>query len=75
MLDERKDNDDNNEQRDREMSDGKTSRNKESSEKEDKHQEYDEWNREDLMLKAGELGIEGRSKMDKQGLIKAIRNH
>ncbi|GGB31215.1 hypothetical protein GCM10011380_20730 [Sphingomonas metalli] len=29
----------------------------------------------DLMKEAARIGIEGRSKMDKAGLVKAIRNH
>lgn len=29
----------------------------------------------DLMKEAREIGIEGRSKMDKAGLVKAIRGH
>jgi hypothetical protein len=29
----------------------------------------------DLMKEAAKIGIEGRSKMDKAGLVKAIRNH
>lgn len=29
----------------------------------------------DLLEEAREIGIEGRSKMDKAGLVKAIRNH
>lgn len=36
---------------------------------------YEEWTREDLYERAQEIGIEGRSDMDKAGLIEALRNH
>jgi hypothetical protein len=36
---------------------------------------YDEWSVEDLYDRAQELGIEGRSKMNKDELIEALRNH
>tara|TARA_B100000378_G_C17991678_1_gene394032 strand:+ start:557 stop:823 length:267 start_codon:yes stop_codon:yes gene_type:complete len=38
-------------------------------------QPYEEWTRDDLYDRAREIGIEGRSKMSKQDLIKALRNH
>lgn len=38
-------------------------------------QPYEEWTRDDLYDRAREIGIEGRSKMSKKELIKAIRNH
>lgn len=37
--------------------------------------EYEDRSKEDLYKKAKEVGIEGRSKMSKQELIKALRNH
>jgi len=37
--------------------------------------EYEDWSKNDLMARARELGIEGRSKMDKAGLIHALRSH
>jgi hypothetical protein len=40
-----------------------------------KSPEYDEWTAEDLRKRAAEIGIEGRSKMRKGELIKALRNH
>lgn len=36
---------------------------------------YEEWTVEDLQDRAAEIGIEGRSDMDKQELIEALRNH
>jgi hypothetical protein len=36
---------------------------------------YDDWSKKDLQERAKEIGIEGRSKMDKGELIDALRNH
>jgi hypothetical protein len=36
---------------------------------------YEEWTKDDLYDKAREVGIEGRSAMDKGELIDALRNH
>jgi hypothetical protein len=36
---------------------------------------YDDWTKEELEKRAGEIGIDGRSKMDKGELIDALRNH
>lgn len=36
---------------------------------------YEDRSRDDLYKKAKEIGIDGRSKMDKEQLIRAIRNH
>ena len=36
---------------------------------------YDDWNKDDLAKRAAEIGIEGRSKMSKDELIDALRNH
>ncbi len=36
---------------------------------------YDDWNKEDLLKHAREIGIEGRSSMSKAELIDALRNH
>lgn len=36
---------------------------------------YEEWSKEDLQERAREIGIEGRSKMDRAELIDALRNH
>lgn len=36
---------------------------------------YDEWTKKELMDKARQVGIEGRSKMSKDELIYALRNN
>ena len=36
---------------------------------------YEDWSKEDLQKKAKEVGIDGRSKMNKGELVKALRNH
>lgn len=36
---------------------------------------YEDWTKDDLYARAQEIGIEGRSDMDKDELIKALRNH
>ncbi|HET7569496.1 MAG TPA: Rho termination factor [Gammaproteobacteria bacterium] len=36
---------------------------------------YESWNKHDLYEKAKQVGIDGRSKMDKGELINALRNH
>jgi hypothetical protein len=36
---------------------------------------YDDWTVDDLRERAAEIGIEGRSSMKKDELIKALRNH
>ncbi len=36
---------------------------------------YEEWTKDDLYDRAQELEIEGRSDMDKDALIAALRNH
>ncbi len=36
---------------------------------------YEEWSKQDLYDRAKEIGIEGRSKMTKEDLIDALRNH
>lgn len=38
-------------------------------------EDYEDRTKEELMERAGEIGIEGRSKMDKGELIDALRNH
>lgn len=36
---------------------------------------YEEWSKHDLYDRAKEIGIEGRSRMTKDELIDALRNH
>ena len=36
---------------------------------------YQDWSKQDLVQKAKEIGIKGRSTMSKAELIKALRNH
>ncbi len=36
---------------------------------------YEDWSKQDLQKRAREIGIEGRSKMNKGELIDALRNH
>jgi hypothetical protein len=36
---------------------------------------YDDWSKQDLVRRAREIGIKGRSTMSKQELVKALRNH
>lgn len=40
-----------------------------------KSSKYEEWTKDELYRKAGDVGIEGRSKMSKDELIDALRNH
>ena len=48
---------------------------KETGKKGGKSKEYEEWTKAELYDKAEEVGIEGRSKMEKDELIDALRNH
>jgi hypothetical protein len=36
---------------------------------------YQDWSKTDLVKKAREIGVKGRSSMSKDQLIKALRNH
>ena len=36
---------------------------------------YADWSKQDLLKRAKEIGIKGRSSMSKQQLISALRNH
>ena len=46
-----------------------------AGEKGGKARPYEEWTKEELYEQAKKVGIEGRSKMDKGGLINALRNN
>jgi len=37
--------------------------------------DYQDWSKDELMHRAREIGIEGRSRMGKDELIQALRNH
>lgn len=45
------------------------------SEKGGKQSPYEDWTKEELYDRAQELDIDGRSDMDKDALIDALRNH
>ena len=47
---------------------------KSTSKKGGKSPKYEEWSKQDLEKKAKQVGIEGRSKMNKGELAKALRN-
>ncbi|MGI5327196.1 DUF7218 family protein [Actinomadura nitritigenes] len=40
-----------------------------------KNPSYDDWTKDELMERAREIGIEGRSSMNKSQLVKALRDH
>lgn len=63
--------------RDQGMSKEKAARiaNSNSTETGGKSSKYEEWTKDELYRKAGDVGIEGRSKMSKDELIDALRNH
>ena len=46
----------------------------ETSKKGGQHGKYEEWSKDDLQKQARNVGIEGRSKMNKSELAKALRN-
>lgn len=48
---------------------------KQASRKGGKSTKYEDWTEQKLREKAKQAGIEGRSKMNKQQLIDALRNH
>lgn len=48
---------------------------KEAGKKGGRAEKYEEWSKEDLYEKAKQVGIEGRSRMNKNQLIDALRNH
>jgi len=48
---------------------------KKTGKKGGKAPKYDDWSKDDLYKKAREVGIDGRSRMNKGELINALRNH
>ncbi|MES1951695.1 hypothetical protein S4A8_12612 [Salinisphaera sp. S4-8] len=48
---------------------------KKAAKKGGNHPQYEDWTREQLYEKAQQIGIEGRSDMDKDDLIQALRSH
>lgn len=48
---------------------------KKTGKKGGKAPKYEEWTKDELYDKARKVGIEGRSKMNKNELIDALRNH
>jgi hypothetical protein len=46
-----------------------------SAEKGGRSGSYEDWSKDDLEQRAAEIGIEGRSNMNKDELIDALRNH
>ena len=61
--------------RDKGMSQEKAARIANASDPDHNSTPYEERTKEALYQKAKEIGIEGRSKMDKEELIYALRNH
>lgn len=49
--------------------------NQEPGKKGGKQPPYEDWTKDDLYERAQELEIDGRSDMDKDALIEALRNH
>jgi hypothetical protein len=47
---------------------------KSTSRKGGKAAQYEDWSKDDLQKKAADVGIEGRSKMNKGELVDALRN-
>jgi hypothetical protein len=45
------------------------------SQKGGKSPSYDDWTKADLLQRAREIGISGRSSMSKAELVRALRNH
>lgn len=50
-------------------------KNRHPSEKGGKAPPYEDWTKDELEKRAAEIGIEGRSKMSKDELIRALRHH
>jgi hypothetical protein len=48
---------------------------KQTAKKGGKSGSYEDWSKEDLVKRAAEIGIDGRSTMNKGELVEALRNH
>jgi hypothetical protein len=48
---------------------------KQSGKRGGRSRSYEDWSKQDLQKRAAEIGIDGRSKMNKRELIGALRNH
>ena len=48
---------------------------KKVSRKGGKNPSYDDWSKRDLLERAREIGVKGRSSMNKAQLVKALRDH
>jgi hypothetical protein len=48
---------------------------KEAAQKGGSHSKYENWTVEELRQRASEIGIDGRSKMNKDELINSLRDH
>ena len=57
------------------IANAQANKNQHPSKKGGKGKKYEDRTKDELMDKAQEVGIEGRSDMDKQELINALRNH
>jgi len=57
------------------IANAKANKNMHPSEKGGHAEKYEERTKEELYERAKEIGIEGRSDMDKEELIRALRNH
>ena len=57
------------------ISNAKANRSMHPSEKGGQQPPYDEWTKDELYERAQDIGVEGRSQMDKAALVEALRNH
>ena len=57
------------------IANAKANKNMHPSRKGGKSPPYEDWTKDELYERAQEIGIDGRSDMDKDALIKALRDH